>query len=78
MWSKLLTLLIHLADALKRWQRKREQEQYEQQHKQIEEDPAAWFDDHFNRDGHRMPNDPSLPDHAKKASKAESNELDNK
>lgn len=75
MFSKILTLLVALVEAIKRRQRQQEQQQHESEMRDIEKDPAKWFDDHFNGDGHRMRDN---TDDAAKASKADSAKLDNK
>lgn len=78
MLEKLLTLLVYIAQAVKQWQRKREQTDYEKQVHDIEKDPAEWLDGHFNSDGNRMRNNPNLPDNAADASQADTTKLDNK
>lgn len=55
---KILTLILQLLSTLakvfEKRQRDREQQAHEEQKQRAQDDPAGWFDDHFNGDAKRV------------------------
>lgn len=65
---KWLTVLLQLLQAtlriFERRQRNKEQAEYEDEKRKTQEDPAGWFDQHFNGDSEWVP-DPATTDATK-------------
>lgn len=74
----ILQLLSKIGDILKRRQREREQNQHEEQKQQAQNDPAGWFDDHFNGGMHGTGSGDgnAVPDDASETGKAKPDESD--
>ena len=78
MLSKIITILAAIAEAWRQYSRKREQQQHEQKQQAVKEDPAVFFDDHFNGDANGLPDAADLPGNAAEADKAKPAEPDQK
>lgn len=62
--NKVLTILAALLKFLRRLFRQREAEEFQNEAREIEKDPAGWFDDHFNgpdRNTNSLRNGANLP-----------------
>lgn len=62
--NKVLTILAALAELLTRYFRIKEQREHDEQQQQIKDDPAVWFDDHFNHSVNGVQANEPMPDNA--------------
>lgn len=46
--EKLIALALAIAELVKRYRKAKEQKHYEEQHEKLQENPAQWWQDHFN------------------------------
>ena len=72
--NKILTILAAIAEILTRLFRAKEQKEHEQQQQEIKEDPADWFDNHFNDHGNGVHTNKPMPNNADKTKQAGSSE----
>jgi len=62
--NKILTILAALAELLGRYFRVKEQREHDEQQQQIKDNPAGWFDNHFNGDNNGVQTNKPVPSNA--------------
>lgn len=65
--NKILTILAALAELLGRYFRVKEQREHDDQQQKIKDNPAVWFDDHFNHSVNGVRHNEPMPDNANQA-----------
>ena len=72
--NKILTILAAIGEILTRLFRAKEQQEHEKQQQQIKDDPAGWFDNHFNDNDNSVQANKPMPNNADQTKQTSANE----